>query len=543
MSTAVSKGPCPCGSSDGNVLYDDGHSYCFVCHRYTGTAGGGGTHAHQHQEKRISGLITDYKIAPLKTRGIAEATCKKWDYGCTKYKGEWVQVANYRDEHGNVVGQKVRWPDKRFVIFGDIKPAGLYGQWLWRDGGKKVVITEGEIDALTVSQLQDLKWPVVSVPNGAAGAKAAVQRSLEWLEKFDEVVFMFDMDEPGRKAARECAELLSPGKAKVAQLSMKDPNELLVANKGAEVIAAMWGAKTFRPDGIINGVELWEKITEVDSSHSLPYKWGGLQQMTYGCRTGEIVTVCAGSGIGKSAIVRELAHDFLTTHQETVGYVALEENTKRSALGFVGLEMGRRLHLGLERVDNGEMRAAFDRTVGSGRLFLYDHWGSTDSDNLLARIRYLVRGCGCRTVVLDHLSIVVSGAEDGDERRLIDNTMTKLRTLVEEVQCRLLLVSHLKRPDGKGHEEGAMTSLSQLRGSAAIGQLSDIVLGLERDQQHPTNKSITCVRVLKNRFSGDTGEACWLKYDGETGRLTETPKPADDDGFAEEPDEGGGAPV
>jgi twinkle protein len=125
-------------------------------------------------------------------------------------------------------------------------------------------------------------------------------------------------------------------------------------------------------------------------------------------------------------------------------------------------------------------------------------------------------------IVLDHLSIVVSGLGDGDERRMIDNTMTKLRSLVEECNIGMIVVSHLKRPEGKGHEDGAATSLAHLRGSAAIAQLSDIVLGLERNQQDPTNKNVTALRVLKNRFTGDTGLCCHLQYDKDTGRMEET---------------------
>jgi twinkle protein len=96
-----------------------------------------------------------------------------------------------------------------------------------------------------------------------------------------------------------------------------------------------------------------------------------------------------------------------------------------------------------------------------------------------------------------------------------------LRTFVEETKCGLLLVSHLKRPDGKSHEEGGATSLSQLRGSHAIAQLSDMVIGLERNQQSD-NPNETTIRVLKNRFSGDTGLAGTLIFNKLTGRLTET---------------------
>ena len=134
----------------------------------------------------------------------------------------------------------------------------------------------------------------------------------------------------------------------------------------------------------------------------------------------------------------------------------------------------------------------------------------------------MVTGCECKYIFLDHLSIVVSGMESGDERRFIDNTMTMLRSLVEELDFALILVSHLKRPDGRGHEEGGFTSLSQLRGSAGIAQLSAVVIGLERNQQDEESPDTMTVRVLKNRWSGQTGRACYLEYSRETGRLTES---------------------
>jgi len=210
----------------------------------------------------------------------------------------------------------------------------------------------------------------------------------------------------------------------------------------------------------------------------------------------------------------------------------LEESIDRTANGIIGLEMELLYHLELFTPDEAYNKAYKD-TVGSGRFFLYDHWGSLESDNLLSHIRYMAKAMDVDYVVLDHLSIVVSGQGDGDERRMIDNTMTKLRALVEETKLGLILVSHLKRPEGKGHEDGATTSLAQLRGSAAIAQLSDMCIGLERNQQDKENKNRTTLRVLKNRFSGETGVACHLLYDKETGRLSEDTNPLceeDEDG-------------
>jgi twinkle protein len=468
----------------------------------------------------------------LTARGITEETCAFWGYTGTTFNDKPAQVANYRDTSGQIVAQKVRMPGKEFLFLGDTKKAGLYGQHLWRDGGKRVVITEGEIDALSVSQVQGNRWPVVSLPNGASGAKKSIEQASDWLEKFDEVVLLFDNDEPGQKAAKECAAVLKPGKAKIAKLPLKDANEMLKAGQTKELIDAIWGAKVYRPDGLVSGTELWDTVSQPDPP-GRPYPWEGLTAMTRGMRPGELITLCAGSGIGKSQIVREIAYSLLQAG-ETVGYIALEESTKRSALGFMSLDMNKALHIGREGVEDEAFKAAFVRTVGSGRLYLYDHFGSLDCDNLLQRVRYLARGCGCRFIVLDHISIVVSGMGDGDERRLIDNAMTALASLVQETGITLFVVSHLRRPEGdKGHEEGARVSLNQLRGSHSIPQLSNLVIGLERDQQSAKNKHLTTVRVLKNRHAGDAGVACVLSYDPQTTRLTEVdavanePEPSD----------------
>lgn len=471
------------------------------------------------QVEKVTGPWTPVQIeqygAPK--RGITEDTGKKFGYGYGSYMGQRVHVANYYDESGGLCGQKLRFANKDFKVLGKIGTA-LFGQQIWRDAGRRICITEGELDALSLSQVQANRWPVVSIPQGAQGAKRALSANLQWLEQFDSVVLMFDSDEAGAKAAAECAEIFSPNKACIAKLPMKDANDMLRAGKGAELVDAMWNAKAYRPDGIVSGDVVWDLITKEENIKSMEYPWAALQAKTHGLRQRELVTVCAGSGIGKSLVCREIAYH-LIQQGERIGYIALEESVRRTALGLLSIALNKPLHIKGFEVD--EIKEPFTQLIGNDRAFFYDHFGSMDSDNLLNRIRFLNKGCGCNWVVLDHLSIVVSGLEEGDERRQIDNTMTALRSLVEETGMGMILVSHLKRPERRGHEDGAQTSLAQLRGSAAIAQLSDMVIGLERNQQDENSRNITTIRVLKNRFSGDTGVAGALRYEEDTGRLRE----------------------
>ena len=526
--------PCDdCGSSDALTIYDDGHRHCFSCDKTTQGDG----RATPSKPVGKSPLITGGDFKALIRRKISQKTTEKFKYGTGQIHGKTVQIAPYYNATGTVVAQKIRFPDKGFVVMGDLKEAGLFGQQLWRDGGKRLVITEGEIDALSYAQATNLSWPVVSVPNGASGAKKAVAQQIEWLERFDQVVFLFDMDEPGQAAARECAELLTPGKAAVAHMPLKDASEMLMANRVKDLCVCVWEAKTLRPDGIVNGNQLWDTVSE-PVEMGTPYPWTGLNKLLFGLRPREIVTLSAGTGIGKSAVCSEIAYHIAQTIGERVGYVALEEGMQRTALRFMGMAVNKPLHLPGYELSDKERRAAFDATLGTGLYSFYDHFGSLDSENLLYRLRYLVQAEQCKFLVLDHLSIVVSGMSlDGDERRMLDHTMTALRSFTEQTNVSLLLVSHLKRPQGMGHEEGAKTSLAQLRGSAAIGQLSDAVIGLERNQQADgVERNEVVVRVLKNRYAGLTGITTTLRYDPATGRLNEVGSAAAD--FEENNDAG-----
>lgn len=517
--------PCPnCGSSDACGVFDDGHRYCYSCCTYFKPTSEGDGEQVSTERKKVSKEcipLGDLNITNLNARKINQDTCSKFKYMTGEYKGSPCQVANYYDDNGNIVGQKLRFPDKSFAVLGKISNR-LFGSQLWANG-KKIVITEGEIDCLTVSQLQGNKWPVVSIPNGAQAAKKAIEANLEYLDKFDEVILMFDMDDPGRKACEDCAKVLPAGKAFIANLPLKDPNECLLNGKGSEVLQAIWNAKPYRPDGIVAGVDLYDKcVTDIDDlKDSVEYPWKALQEKTKGVRHGELYVFTSGSGMGKSTILRELEYYFGVQRGELCGIIALEESTRKTGLELMSLRLNKRLLLNPECADESDRSRAFNETIGNGRFFLYDHFGSLDSSNLLSKIRYMIVSLGCKRIFLDHISIVVSGMdtdEEGGERKAIDKLMTNLRSLVEETGATMFVVSHLKRPEKKGHEEGAQVSLSQLRGSGAIAQLSDMVIGLERNQQG-ANPNVLTIRVLKNRFCGLTGVSGHLKYNTETGRL------------------------
>ena len=508
---------CPnCNSRDNLARYSDGHAYCFGC-EYRETANGEVNEFINTKEK--SDMITG-EVHALSKRQIDFDTCKFFNYQTGTYNGQPVQIAPYYNSNYKMVAQHIRFPNKDFIWLGDMNEVGLFGQHKWKGNQKMITITEGEIDAMSVSKVQGNRWPVVSVPSGAKSAKKYIKKNLEYLESFENVVLMFDNDEAGNQASIECAQLFSPKKALISKLPLKDANDMLVSDRGKDIISHIWNAKAYTPEGIVAGADTWDLVIEDDSKESTPYVWQGLNDKCKGIRKGEIVLLTAGSGTGKSQVARELSYD-LISKGKTVGYIALEESVARSVRGLLSIDLNKKIHEEEVRkdVDEETLKKSWEKI--QDKTFFHKHFGSTDSENLMAKIRFLVRGLDCDYIVLDHINMVVSGLE-GDERKLIDYTMTKLRTLVEELNFGLILICHLKRIESKsGHEEGAITSLSHLRGSHALAQLTDICIGLERNQQSEETQDILTVRVLKNRYCGDTGVACALHYNKETGRLSE----------------------
>ncbi len=449
----------------------------------------------------------------LQKRNISEKTNKFYKI----YRdGNTLRFPYYTND-GILQGVKIKNKQKDFIYEG-VSTDTLFGQHLFPTTGKRIVITEGELDAASCYEAMP-GWPMVSLPHGAASAKKDIQKQIPLFQGYDKIVLFFDNDEAGRAAAEQAAGVLPPGKTKIARLEQyKDASDALMDNQAESVRQAIWNAKPYRPDGIVDGKSLLELVTtpQQPCQHEYPFK--GLQHKTHGIRYGELTTFTAGSGAGKTSFCRELAAH-LCESGESVGILELESNTRRTALGLMSVAVGKPLHLGEHEEE--ELNAAFKSSIANWNLYCFDGFGSYDPDLIYNRIEYMATGLDCKVIFLDHLSILLSGL-DGDERRMIDVTMTKLRSLVERTGIALFLVSHLRRTNSDtNHEEGARVTLGQLRGSAAIAQLSDSVVALERDQQTDSERSLTTVRVLKNRYSGEVGVACQLEYDLNTCKFIE----------------------
>jgi twinkle protein len=517
MSGFIGHIPCSfCESSDGAAKYENGNVYCFVCKKLTKEDEPLTTIKEINEiQKEKQEVLINGNYEHLLKRGLTIDTCKLYKYQTGTYYNEAVQIANYYKD-GIVIAQKIRHKDKKFTWLGDSKEAGLFGSQLWGNG-KRIVITEGEIDAMSMSQAMGNKWPVVSIKDGAQSASKIIKKNLNYFNNFDEIVLMFDMDEEGQKAALECAPILPIGKVKIASLPLKDANEMLVAGRVDELVNAAWRANPYRPDGILEASELYERIINRKFDSDAKYEFPLLNTLTYGIRKGEIVLITAGTGMGKTSLVRQQAYRLLEKGKK-VGFISLEESVDFTALSLLGLKSKSRLHLIRELKHNQELKQHFDSLI-DGKAFFYDHFGSVNEDRLIEVIRYMAIAYECDYIVLDHISMACSGNNSSEERTAIDTAMTNLRKVVEECHIGLFVISHLRRlHSDKGHEDGADVSLAHLRGSGTLGQIPNIIIAMQGNSTGD-NPGLRQLKVLKNRFSGDVGLADQLDYDKNSGHL------------------------
>jgi len=562
MSKVIERDRCPACAAKGEdtkgdnlAIYDDGHKFCYACKYYEH---GGTSKVMSKQPPATNGLkFLNGKLQAIGSRKITDETVRKYDYETIEKEGKRVEIASfYRD--GVRIAQKLRGPNKTFQWRGETSGVPLWGQHLFKkNGGRMIVITEGEIDCMTVSQLNGNKYPVVSLPNGAAGAARAIKDNLEFVCGYKEVILMFDQDEAGQEAVKSVADLLPPGKCKVAKLPYKDANECLVNNQGKAVINAMWEAQQYSPDEIVHVSQV---INEgMVDPRVYPFPFDNLSEFLLGQRSGEITLWASGTGSGKSTILREVIHHHLIEGR-SVGAIMLEESPQETVDDMVSLMINKpvrairakkimnelRVKLGKDPINidiiddlTDEEYADARKLLETNSLYIYDHLGNSGLQNLCARIEFMAVSLDVDVIVLDHITAAAAGllSTDSDfdggssERLLIDNIMKELRSLVSRTGVRIDVVSQLKKTV-KAYEEGDRITLQDLRGSGSLASVPNTVIALERDRQNPDPAvaNTTTVRVLKNRLTGRSGVATCLLFDHGTGRLKEIDFAIGDDG-------------
>jgi twinkle protein len=517
-----------CGSSDALQMYDDGTFFCWSCRKWFPPIGE--VHVDEKQEYKPKVKLTVEDIKKLPQRGFKERQI-------SKDVAEFFGVHVSYDEDGNIDAHyypygdnayKIRKLPKDFFWIG--KSKDLFGRDKFSGGGKRLVITEGEIDAMSYayasskSKYQKI-FPVVSVPS--ATMLEGLLEHREWIRSFDEVILSFDQDKVGEEAKMKAIRIIGLDKVKLTKFpnNRKDANDVLLKDGWAALQDCMFRAERYIPSGIITKDELWESLKNHANIPALPYPpcLDGLNTKLKGMRKGEIGIYVSGTGAGKSTLIREIDLHVLNVTDEKIGIMSLEESPQETAMKLSGMHLNRNPQD--EEIPIDELKVGFDAVFGDERVVLLDHQGSFSDTSMLDKLEYMCLS-GCTYIFIDHITILVSeGIESLRGNEAQDKMMSDLLKLVKKHPVFLGVVAHLRKTSGrdgaKSFEEGQIPGLDDIKGSGSIKQIGFDIVAFARNMtaDDEVERNTIKMRVLKARTVGKTGNVPGAFYDYKTGRL------------------------
>ena len=523
-----------CGSSDGKHVYEDMHTHCFVCNDTTFPDQKVKVDMNETYSDRSPDSLSNvagYGSYPISSRGISQEVVDFFDTKMSvSAEGKPASHFYAATRKGKIVAYKERKIEtKEFIWHGNKAGIELYGQSKF-SGGRTLVVCEGEIDVKSVAEAfmryKGTIYPVVGLFSSTGTNDFLNNR--EWINQFEEVIFMLDMDEAGEKAANICAKMVRAGKAKIATLTENDCNDVLMKHGHMAILRAIWNAQTWSPSGIVVGEAIWDQFKQRQLVETVPYPkcLSGLNNKIKGMRYGEIALFISGTGSGKSTAIKEIILNILDTTEEKVGLISLEEGIGDTAEKFISMASNKPIN-GDNPPTEEEERAAYEKIFADERFVLLDHQGSVGDESLIDKIEYMAL-MGCKYMILDHITIAVSEGSDGlSGNEAIDKMMSDLLKVVKRHNIWLGLISHLRKAlqGGKGvaksFEEGRHASVDDIKGSGSIKQISFDIISLARNQVAETEEeqNTTYLRVLKSRTVGKTGNCGSTIYDPFTGRL------------------------
>ncbi len=546
MGKTLSKNPClECGSSDNlrTFLTDEGRQYtkCMTpgCENKATT-----TINHTAQEtinqsytnlKEI--LVGDHVAIP--SRNLKDESCAYYNYEVLDN----FHIMNYPNGDQKIrifpttIGEKKKiwWTQNR-------TKQGFFGQDIVTISKNcdsivtpikncDIIICEGEIDAISIYEClvsvgRDTQYSVVSLRDGTNALLEELEQQKDWLLQFRSVIVCVDQDknQAGQLALQQAIKRCS-FKFRVCTMPIGvDPNDMHVQKLSKELIDRLSAADYIRPKGLVLGSEIDFNEIMIDDPPGLPYPFKQLQEITGGCHEGSITIIGAGTGTGKTTIMRSFAYSWLKTIPGIkIANLFLEEKQSTTVKSYIALDNNVSMKefsknhtiISKEQINRSQERFGTQNMIFAGKDY------TLNSKELFNQLEYLAIYKKYDIIILDHISMVAGCSEvsRNGERRDIDDLMYKLEDIAKKTTVRFICAVHLTDPPkGKSFEEGRIVLMSDFRGSGAIKQVTHVAIGIERDIITPGAETKAQLRVLKNRPTGTVGKADLLYYIEDQGR-------------------------
>lgn len=547
---------CPkCGSSDANAIYSDGGSHCYSCKFTVPSEDYRKDKKDRHERKKpvdttpkkLKDPITDSQKEDVK-----ESTCfTTEDY--RKIRAETYKYFGVRHsvnestgdlhtqyypvtQESELVGYKLRELPKSFG--GNIGRTGaecdLFMQFRFTKPGRYVVITEGEIDALSAWQMLndynktkgwDYETAVVSPTTGAMSAKQ-VQGQYKFFDQFEKIVLCYDNDKAGKEGAEELVKVLPKGKVYVMNLRMKDANEYLKSGNEQAFLKDFWDMQKYVPVGVLPSSKLYDKVLEQTAVAKVPFPpfMGDLNNMFVGgMPLGHIINIAADTGIGKTTFINEMVYYWIFHSPHKIGIVSMELDAGQYGEVILSRHLSKKLSL----VENIEDKLNYLRSEdvkakamelmineeGEDRFDLLDNRDGT-VEEIQDTVEELVISCGAKVIVLDPLQDILDGLSNEEQAVF----MKWSKGFVKSHGVTFVFINHMRKTpagqNGADSEQNIMGSSTIIKSASA-----NILLKRDKMAEDLIVRNTTEISVTKNRVCGLTGPAGAMYYDNETHTL------------------------
>lgn len=341
----------------------------------------------------------------------------------------------------------------------------LFGKLAIDDNVREIVITEGEIDALSY---QSVGIPAVSFPNGVSDQEW-IELDWEWLERFEKVYISTDMDGPGREAAEKIARRIGLHRTFIVSLPHKDANDCLKEKMTRDAFLECLSKATQIDLEDIKSAsaftdQVWELYDQKGSTAGYTTPWPDLP---FRIRPGEFTVVSGYSGHGKTQMLNHLIVH-LTSLGAKVFDASLEIKPAKT------LHMMSRSALAKRTPDD---RKELEECINwmSESMWFYDHVGVAKKDRLLEAMNYARKRFGVDVFVIDSLfKCGVSGEDFNGQRCFMD----ELTAFANDTGAHVLLVAHSR----KSENEDRIPTKTDISGSQDINNAAFNVLIVWRNK-------------------------------------------------------------
>lgn len=499
--------------------------------------------------------VADVQKFPFKAfpeRGISKETCERFGVraGLSEKDGKTIEAFYFPsfNQKGKIVGYKKqditvdKSHDYHWTTVGSVSIGNkLFGQNTVEEMNRKranLILTEGEWDSLSVYQscvdsvkgtkYEGIEPTVVSIPMGTKNAVEAILHNEQFVKSYDAATLFFDDDHctpaelkkgimKGHEAREAVASaLVGSGIALMAitpSEGFKDASDYLQANKSQELSKLVqFGKRVFSAEKIVKASDIsFEDLIAKRPEGLYVKSFPKLMEKLHGFRTRELVLLTAPSGVGKSTVSSIIANAFID-YGERVGQIYLEETNKETLQRAVASKLKvnylkfKNDPTSVANID--AIRVAYDEICKDDKVIMLGHFGSLPITELMAKIKHMHLIEGCKYIIVDHLSLAISGSEVENERKELDMIMTELAAFCAANEVCIIAISHINRtaadqfkaPKGKEDEPfWVKVTKEMMRGSAALEQLSFVIIGLEPEILPDRSRGRVRLTVLKNR--------------------------------------------